>query len=272
VAERSKKPVVIITGVSGGIGLATAKLFAQRGWLVVGTVRPGKQAGRYQDELAAAAVDVQRAEMTRVSDLERLVKKTVSTYGRIDALVASAGYGLWGGLESLAARQISHQLSVNLVAVAELVRLTAPVMRRAGGGVIVAISSLAGRFGLPEAPAYSSSKFALEGLMESMWHSLAASNIRVRLIEPGPVDSPFWRHRLWGNLARPPKRNWPVLEYSLTSGQVAEKIYAATTRKSRRLRYPVGVVRLVVTAKKVLPERLFFALVEAYYKRKRRRR
>jgi short-subunit dehydrogenase len=265
---RPGKPVVIITGVTGGIGLATAKLFSSRDWLVVGTVRPGKLNSKHARELAAAAVDLQPAEMVKTADLARVVERTIKTYGRIDALVLNAGYGLWGRLEDLTTAQVKHQMEVNLVAGAELVRLVLPAMRKKRSGTIVALSSLAGRIGLPDAPAYCASKFALEGLMESLWYQMAPDNIKVRLIEPGPVDSPFWRHRVWGNLTRTPRRDWPVLQYSLTSQAVARQVYEVVNSRSNRLRYPLGVVRLVVLVKRILPESIYYRLVTGYYKRK----
>ncbi len=91
------KPVVIITGVSRGIGLAAAQLFSARGWVVVGTVRSKD----YPVELSMSSVDVQLAQMTEPKELERVVKKAHQTYGHIDAVVANAGYGLLGALENL---------------------------------------------------------------------------------------------------------------------------------------------------------------------------
>ncbi|MBW3537981.1 SDR family NAD(P)-dependent oxidoreductase [Candidatus Parcubacteria bacterium] len=257
----TKKRVVIITGVSSGIGLATARRFIENGWVAVGTVRTRP----YPAELAALAVDIQLADMTRPADLARVVAKTKATYGRIDALVANAGYGLAGPLESLSYPQISDQLAVNVAAAAELARLVIPIMRSAGGGVIVAVSSLAGRMGIPGYGVYSATKFALEGLFESLWYEVRGLNIRLRLIEPSNVKSPFWSK---GLVASSKRRSYPAISRSLShtikagaSGlsteTIARRIYAATISGSDRLHYPVGWTWAAVLAKRFLPDRWF---------------
>src|SRR5476651_2696928 len=119
---KASKPVAVITGVSSGIGLACAKLFASKGWIVVGTVR-----GRTRtDALRALQIDLQVAEMLRPRDLERVVQVAWRTYGRIDALVCNAGYGLVGAIDMLEYAQMNEQLAVNILAPAELISLTVP--------------------------------------------------------------------------------------------------------------------------------------------------
>src|ERR1700738_407253 len=113
------KRVVIITGVSSGIGLGAATLFTSRDWIVVGTVRSKK----YPSELSVAGVDVQMAEMTDPADIQKVVELAHKTYGHIDAVVANAGYGLLGAIVALGHDEFVDQLAVNTVAVADLVRL-----------------------------------------------------------------------------------------------------------------------------------------------------
>lgn len=260
---KSKKPVVIITGVSSGIGLESAKLFSTNGWLVVGTVRSRK----LPEELATHAIDTQIAEMSRPADLARVVDRTVKTYGRIDAVVANAGYGLWGRLPELTYAQVTAQLEVNLGAAAELIRLALPAMRQRG--VVVAVSSVVGLVGLPEAPIYAASKQGLEGLMESLWFDKNLDGMRFRLIEPGPTSSPFWQNRIPGGArVRKPSvlsRSTSVWQSGSSSRQVAETILAATMSSSGRLRYPVGnAVRGLTLAKRLLPEMIFRSLIRRY--------
>lgn len=262
----ASKPVVLITGVSSGIGLAAARLFAARGWIVVGTVRGRRSTA----PLKALQVDLQPAEMARASDLARVVERAAKTYGRLDALVCNAGYGLFGPVDSYDYTQIREQLAVNVAAPAELARLAAPVMsKQKAGGAIVFVSSLAGRLGMPWYSLYSASKFAIEGLGEGLALELAPAKIRVKLVEPAGVNTGWWT-----GLRRGAARKWRDDELSgrlgsdhlrsahgLTPERVAAEIFAAATDRRSRLRYPLGRTRLVSVARRLLPEWLFARLL-----------
>ncbi len=266
------KPVVIITGVSSGIGLASARLFSSRGWVVVGTVRDRD----YSDELAAHAVDVQMAEMTEPKDLERVVRVACRTYGRIDALVSNAGYALAGPLESLVHDQIMQQLSVNVGAAAELCRHVLPIMRKQERGAIVGVASIAGRVGLPGYSAYCASKFALEGLLESLWYEVVDSGIQVRIVEPSSVRTNFWTKGLVdaapgkayqgaGRLIAKAIAEGQI--HGLSADEVATIVYKAVTSSSNRLHYGMGWTGPVVIARTILPDRLFRAVAKRFLSR-----
>ncbi len=244
---KASKPVVLITGISSGIGLAAAKLFASRGWIVVGTVRGRGRAAA----LRGLQFDLQVAEMMRPRDLERVVQTAWRTYGRLDVLVCNAGYGLIGPIEGLEYAQMDEQLTVNTLAPAELIRNAVPLMRRQGYGAIVGVSSVAGRIGLGGWSLYVASKFALEGMLESLYMELASSGIRVKLVEPSSVDTPFWKNldrgqRVGGNLS---------------AEAVAAAIFRAATDSGSRLRYPLGLTRWVWLGRRLLPERLFLRIL-----------
>jgi short-subunit dehydrogenase len=269
VARRSaKKPVVIITGVSGGIGLETAKKFSSEGWIVVGTVRQK----RNLPELAAAGVDLKVAEMTKPADLSRVVQQTLETYGRIDAVIANAGYGLVGRLEDLSYDQISRQLNVNTVAAAEMIRLALPQMRKQQKGAVVAVSSVAGRIGFGGYSAYCASKFALSGLMEAIWYEIKPYGIKVRIIEPSPVNTPFWnsligeRPKLSSKgLIRKTYRNMTVTKQGLSADKVASHIFKAANSRSDRIHWPVGVTGPLVIIKRLLPDSVFMRLIHKFW-------
>jgi NAD(P)-dependent dehydrogenase (short-subunit alcohol dehydrogenase family) len=260
---RASKPVAIITGVSGGIGQATAKLFAARGWIVVGTVRGRGRAGA----LTGSQIDLQLADMLKPRDLEKLVKTAWRTYGRLDALVLNAGYGLLGAIDSVDFAQINEQFMVNTLAPAELIRLSLPLMRVQKSGVIIGVSSIVGRTGLPGYGIYSASKFAMEGLLESLALELKPGGIRVKLIEPSSVSTSFWSALRMGSAkSTDGKRtgkepSGAVTGRQLTAEKVASTILHAATDQSTRLRYPLGYTRWLVTARSVLPERLYLRLV-----------
>lgn len=266
--RQAGKPVAIITGVSGGIGLETARHFSAAGWIVVGTVREKLKSA----ELAAASIDVKVADVTRPADLAKVVQQTLATYGRIDAVVANAGYGLVGTLEEMSYEQIVRQLSVNAAGAAETIRLVLPTMKKQRRGAVIAVSSIAGRFGFGGYSAYSASKFALEGLLESLWYELSPYNIRVRLIEPSPVNTSFWtslvgrRPKLQSKgLIRRTYKNITVTKQGLSADKVAAKIFRAATSTSPRLHWPVGVTGPLAVMKRLLPDELFRSLLQKFW-------
>lgn len=257
------QPVVLITGVSGGIGKAAARLFAANGWLVVGTVRSVR--GK-----AAARIDLQPAEMTRPADLARVVHHIRQRYGRLDALVCNAGYGLLGPLSSLGYAQMRDQLATNVLAPAELTRLALPLLTDSSGTAI-AVSSQVGLIGLPGYSLYAASKHALEGLYESLALEYAAGPVRFKLVEPSGVNTPFWTSIKRGtgratNSVEPtiqsPQPN--RADHNLTAGQVAAVIYLAACDRGSKLRYPIGQTRRLDLAKRILPGWLYRHLLQRF--------
>ncbi len=244
---KASKPVVLITGVSSGIGLAAAKAFASNGWIVVGTVRGRGRASA----LRGLQFDLQLAEMVRPRDLERVVQMAWRTYGRLDALICNAGYGLIAPIDTLEYAQMAEQLAVNTLAPAELIRLAVPLMRKQGYGTVVGVSSLVGRTGLAGWSLYAASKFGLEGLLESLHMELAVSRIRVKLVEPSGVDTAFWKNQDTSSGSG----------RSLSADKVAEVIFKAVTDRSSKLRYPMGQTWLMGFVRRLLPEGVYLRIV-----------
>jgi short-subunit dehydrogenase len=268
-----KKPVVIITGVSSGIGLATAQLFNEKSWVVIGTVR---DRAKLPAELTTMALDLQLVEMTEPALIQTLVQQAHKTYGRIDAVVANAGYGLVGPLEKLTYEQLERQFAVNVLAVAELVSRVIPIFRRQRRGVVIAVSSIAGRVGIPSYPAYSASKFALEGMFEALWYEVKDAGIKLRLVEPSSVRTSFWTKGLVkAKTSRSARFVNRFLARTIQVGEskglqpqdVARTIYKAAASTSDRLHYGVGVTGLATTAKRILPDRLFRYVIAWYIDR-----
>ncbi len=265
--KRASKPVVLITGVSGGIGLATAKRFAADGWIVVGTVR-----GRVRSaSLRGMQFDFQIADMLKPRDLARVVGTAWRTYGRLDVLVCNAGYGLVGRIETLDYAQMNEQMIVNTLAPAELVRHTVPLMKQQGYGAIVGVSSLSGIMGFSGYSLYAASKFALEGMFESLAMELAPSNIKVKLVEPSGVNTGFWSSLRFGAVrglsssakGQPTDEVYGVnlANHGLSVDIVATTIFRAATGRSFKLRYPLGQARYLGYARRWLPEALWLRLL-----------
>jgi len=204
--------VVLVTGASSGIGDAIAARLAKDGHQVFGTSRKG--AGT-RDGVEMLTLDV-CSDTSVQSCVEGLLRKA----GRIDALVNNAGYLLSGAIEEATLVEARAQLETNFFGVARMVKAVLPAMRRARSGHIVTISSLAGLVPVPFWGFYNASKFAVEGYMETLRHELKPFGIRVAMVEPGAIHTPFYENPR----ARAMPEYSPWRDRALkTMGQFAEK-------------------------------------------------
>lgn len=174
---------VLITGCSSGLGLATAKYFADRGWRVAATSRnvSGLLPWRSEDPQNRA---VERLDVTNGESIGEALGAIEARLGEIDVLVNNAGYGLYGPLEGLSDGELSAQLDTHVVGAARVIRRVLPSMRSRRTGTIINVSSIGGRVPAPFMSAYCAAKFALEGLSESLAYELAPHGVRVRIVEP----------------------------------------------------------------------------------------
>ena len=178
-----ERGVVLITGASSGIGMATALYMAERGYRVVGTSREKARLAGLESEagrrgLAVAGVEL---DINDEAGLPDALAAVVEQHGPIDVLVNNAGYGLFGPVQTLGADELRAQFETNVFAVVRLMRAVLPGMIERGGGTIVNVSSILGRIGAPFHGAYASSKFALEGLTESLRTEVWPLGVRVAL-------------------------------------------------------------------------------------------
>jgi NAD(P)-dependent dehydrogenase (short-subunit alcohol dehydrogenase family) len=177
--------VVLITGCSSGIGRATAASLAAAGHTVVATARRPEELGGI-DAALALPLDV-----TDEASIEAALGVALARYGRIDALVNNAGYAVRGAVEEVPTDQARRMFDVNLFGVMRTVQAVAPHMRHRRSGRIVNIGSVSGKLATPANGTYSASKFALEGLSDSLRLELAPFGIRVILVEPGSIGTRF---------------------------------------------------------------------------------
>jgi NAD(P)-dependent dehydrogenase (short-subunit alcohol dehydrogenase family) len=136
-------------------------------------------------------LEVLKLDVTDDKSIKEAIEKVANEQGRIDVLVNNAGYGLVGPLEELSIQEFKEQFETNVFGVIRVTKSVLPIMRKRRQGSIVNISSIAGRIGFPLTPAYVSSKFALEGLFESMAYELEQFGINVILVEPGVIKTNF---------------------------------------------------------------------------------
>lgn len=177
-----RRPVVLVTGASSGIGAAAARLLAERGHTVVGASRRGEA----PDGVRAARVDVDDDASVRAA-----VAAILADHGRLDAVVNAAGFGLSGPVETTPLDEARAQLETNFWGTVRVTREALPALRAGGGGAIVNVSSLAGVFALPFQAYYTASKFALEGWSEALAYEVAPFGVDVTLVEPGNISSGF---------------------------------------------------------------------------------
>lgn len=258
------EPVVLITGASSGIGQACARHLAARGWRVFGAQR-----SRMADD-PAARIESVSLDVTDDESVRAAVQTVIERAGRIDALINNAGCAYMGAVEDTSVDEAKAQLETNFFGVLRLCRAVVPVMRRQGGGRIINISSLAGVLGLPFSGLYSASKFALEGMSESLRWETRPFGIKVSLIEPGDFATQLPAARRIARAAESADTYRTAFE-KVQAAQakdeagapspeaVAQLVERILRHPNPALRYSVGMFgqRIVVPLKRFLPQRLF---------------
>ena len=194
--DNNKKAVAVVTGSSSGIGYETSLLLAKNGFFTYATMRSPDKSSKIinlkQNE--KLLLEVLRLDVTDDKSVKEAIKKIVNERGTIDVLVNNAGYALVGPLEELSIQEFKEQYETNVFGVIRVIKEILPIMRKQRHGIIVNISSVAGRTGFPLTSAYVSSKFALEGLSESIAYEIEQFGIKIILIEPGVIKTNFDRN------------------------------------------------------------------------------
>jgi NAD(P)-dependent dehydrogenase (short-subunit alcohol dehydrogenase family) len=257
-----EKNVALVTGVSSGIGRATAELLSERGFRVFGTMRRPGETDERPINVERVQLDVRDQESVR-----SCVRTVLDRAGRIDALVNNAGYALIGSLEETSVEEARELFETNFFGALRMSREVLPIMRGQGQGRIAIIGSVAGFLPMPYQGIYAASKHALEGYSESLDHEVRQFGIRVSVIEPG-----FTRTRIAQN-AQVAGQNLAayatgrghvidVVRESTAQGEdpvrVASVVLEALRSRSPRLRYPAGhQAKLISGLRKFVPDKLF---------------
>jgi NAD(P)-dependent dehydrogenase (short-subunit alcohol dehydrogenase family) len=257
--------VAVVTGSSSGIGLATSLALARNGYLTYATMRNLAKRNSFESiaDKQHLPIRVVQLDVTDENSIKSAIESILSEAGRIDLLVNNAGYVLTGAFEDIGINEIKALYETNVFGVIRVTQAVLPIMRKQGSGRIINISSGAGRIGYPGGSAYVSSKFALEGLSESMAYEIEQFGIRTVLVEPG-----FVRTKIGENMAISKKTQDPNSPYSqmmqmMSSNQermlengsdadlVASVVAEAATSKEPNLRYLAGKdVQQMMAAKK----------------------
>lgn len=266
-----KSPVVLVTGASSGIGLACARRLARRGYRVFGSSRRPPE--RADEPFEWLALDVGDDESVR-----RAVATVLERAGRLDVLISNAGIGYAGAVEDTSLEEARATFETNFFGTLRLCRAVLPHMRARGSGRIVVVGSLAGLIALPFQGLYSASKFALEGLCESLRMEVRPWGIHVVLIEPGDTRTGFTAHRRWVQASpgsayeQAARRALAVQEHDETHGVLPDLAARTVERvlrlRSPRLRYKAAGAfqRFAACLKRILPEKWFEWALRKYYR------
>jgi len=188
--------VAVVTGTSSGIGFETALALAREGYYTYATMRDTAKSDKIKElgKKDNLKIDVLELDVDDENSVKTAIQKILDQKQRIDVLVNNAGWGLWGCVEDVSVDEFKAQFDTNFFSIIRLIQEVGPTMRKQGSGTIVNISSVVGRIGFPASPAYISSKFALEGLSESLRFELAPFGVNVVIIEPGVIKTNFMKN------------------------------------------------------------------------------
>lgn len=270
--------VAVVTGSSSGIGLATALALARNGYLTYATMRNLAKQESIQSiaEKQQLPIRVVQLDVTDENSVKNAIQSILSEAGRIDVLVNNAGYGLTGAFEDIEVDEIKALYETNLFGVIRVTQAVLPTMRKQRSGRIINISSGAGRIGYPGGSAYVSSKFALEGLSESMAYEIEQFGIRTVLVEPGFVKTNFGENIAIAKKAQDPSSPYSQMMMQMKSSSyrrrmvenasdadlVASVIIEAVTAKEPNIRYLAGKdVQQMVAAKKNMSDEEFQKMI-----------
>jgi NAD(P)-dependent dehydrogenase (short-subunit alcohol dehydrogenase family) len=248
------KKVAVVTGSSTGIGFETALLLARSGFHTYATMRDLKKS-KNMVEIANAEnlpLEVLQLDVNDDTSVKGAIGKIAAENNRIDVIVNNAGYGLFSPLEDVTLDQVREQFETNFFGAIRVMHEVIPTMRRQRNGTIVNVSSLVGRVGLPLSSAYVATKFALEGLSESMIYELNEFGINIILIEPGVIKTNFLENLKTADTTiksespyadlvdRTTKEFGKMMKTNSSPKIVAEVVLNAITSKDPEFRYVVG--------------------------------
>jgi NAD(P)-dependent dehydrogenase (short-subunit alcohol dehydrogenase family) len=261
---------VLITGSSTGIGKAAARLFLEKGWNVIATQRSPER----EKELAEGEhLQLARLDVTDPSSVAAAIAGGIRRFGRIDALVNNAGYGLYGTFESMSAAQLRKQFDTNVFGLMEVTRQLLPHFRANRAGTLINISSMGGRLTFPLYSVYHGTKWAVDGFSESLQYELRPLGIRVRIVEPGAIKTDFYdrsaefvHDRALGEynamVDAVTGRMKAAGARAASPEIVAEAILRAATDRGWRLRYVVGAdARSLLTLRQVFGPTLYRSMI-----------
>ena len=270
--------VAVVTGSSSGIGFEIALTLARNGFQTYATMRNLAKSENIKSIASKEnlPIHIEQLDVTDNNSVTNAIQAIVSKADRIDVLVNNAGYALTGAFEDLAIEEIKAQYETNLFGLIRTTQTVLPIMRKQKSGAIVNISSGAGRFGYPGGSAYVSTKFAVEGLSESMAYELEPFGIKVILIEPGVIKTNIANGMVIAEKSQNPNSPYSqimqkmstsfehMLENASSSPDlVAKVVLQAVTSENPSLRYLAGKdVEMWIDAKRNMSDDQFYKMIK----------
>ena len=276
-SSSSNQKVAVVTGSSTGIGYETSLILARNGFLTYATMRNLNKSESIESITTKEnlPINIKQLDVTDDTSVKNAVEAMLSETGRIDLLVNNAGYGLNGAFEDLAMDEIKAQYETNLFGLIRTTQAVLPIMRRQKSGTVINISSGVGRFGLPGSSAYVSTKFAVEGLSESMSYELEPFGIKVVLVEPGVIKTNFVDGMVIARKSQDPKSPYSQIIQKMVTGLeemmkngsspdlVAKVVLNAATNENPSLRYLAGNdVEQLLESKRKMPDEEFYKMMK----------
>ncbi|CAM2868334.1 SDR family NAD(P)-dependent oxidoreductase [Legionella worsleiensis] len=271
-----EEKIIFITGCSSGIGYDTVVALKKRGHRVIASCRKIDDVNRLIEQgIEALLMDVSDS-ASIIDGFSQLMRCTA---GRLDVLINNAGYGQAGALEDISRAVIRQQFETNVFGLVELTNLAVPVMRKQGQGRIINISSILGIVSMPMRGAYNASKYAVEGISDTLRLELHSSGINVITIEPGPIESRFRDNAVDVSLHHIDRKNsffkkqYDIMLksykqkksesiFTKTPEAVIRKLIHAVEAKRPKAKYPVTLpAYLLIAVKRLLPTRLLDKII-----------
>ena len=238
---------ILITGTSSGIGKATAIHFQQKGWNVIATMRSPEKDTELKE---LENVLLEKLDVLDLESINQAIQNGIEKFGKIDALVNNAGYGAYGPLESFPRENIIKQFNTNVIGLMDVTKAIIPHFRANKDGVIVNISSIGGQMTFALGSLYHGTKFAVEGISESLHYEMKEIGVKVKIVEPGMIATDFGGRSFdfqageiadYQPIIGALMKQWQNPDNTSSAASlVADVIYTAVTDDSEQLRYRAG--------------------------------
>jgi short-subunit dehydrogenase len=227
--------IAVVTGSSTGIGFETSLLLARNGFYTYATMRDPDKKGDIIEKIANnenLPIKVLSLDVNNDTSVRNTIHKILDEKEKVDILVNNAGYGLFGALEDISIQEAKEQFETNFFGAIRTIKEVLPSMRKQKNGIIINVTSIAGVVGIPAECIYVSTKFALEGLSESISYELQPYGIKIILIEPGVINTNFVP-----NIKFPNKTNYNKSQRPLMNKEKSEVNYSSNDIKKKNSSY-----------------------------------
>ena len=260
---------ILITGTSSGIGKATAIYFQQKGWNVIATMRSPEKDTELKE---LENVLLEKLDVLDLESINQAIQNGIEKFGKIDALVNNAGYGAYGPLESFPRENIIKQFNTNAIGLMDVTKAIIPHFRANKDGVIVNISSIGGQMTFALGSLYHGTKFAVEGISESLHYEMKEIGVKVKIVEPGMIATDFGGRSFdfqageiadYQPIIGALMKQWQNPDNSSSAASlVADVIYTAVSDDSEQLRYRAGDdANFLLDSRKKMTDNEFFSMM-----------